>query len=129
MTVDRQVDRHAVHGQQHIGRVVGGEAADHGVGGEARPLALLVHLDPAGPAEEIVGVGRKRPAQLGGRISIVVTGGAEARGRSAVTLIVSSWVTRALSGRAAYRPIAPARPSPPWRGPRGCAVNASSLTP
>ena len=47
--------------------MIGGEAADHGVGGEPGTLTLLVDLDPARPPQEIVGVGRERAAQLGGR--------------------------------------------------------------
>ena len=64
VAVDRKVDRHAVDGEEHVGGMVGGEAADHGIRGEAGPLALLVHFDAAGPAEEIIGVRRERPAEL-----------------------------------------------------------------
>ena len=101
MPVDRKVDRHAVDGEEHIGGMVGREAADHGIRGEARPLALLVHLDAAGPAEQIIGVRRERPAELRRRDVDRGDRRRAARGRSAVTLMVSSRVTSVLSVRVA----------------------------
>ena len=77
--------------------MVRGEPADHGVGGEARPLALLVDLDAGGAADEVVRIGGRRPLKpLGGDVD-----GLDRRShrlvRAPTTVIGASRVTAALS--------------------------------
>ena len=40
--------------------MIGAEAADRGVGGEARALSLLVDLEPGGLPQQVVGISRGR---------------------------------------------------------------------
>ena len=87
MAVDREVDRDAIEHQEHVGRVVRGEPADHDVGREAGTLPLLVHLDARRPADEVVGV--RRPARAGPPPCSPrpwTTGGAIASSRRPVTV-------------------------------------------
>ncbi len=57
--VDGLVDRHAIHPERQVGRVVGAESPERGVRGEAGALALVVHLEPGRLAERLVGVDRR----------------------------------------------------------------------
>ena len=79
--------------------MVGGETADDGVGSEARPLALLVHLDPGRAANQVIRSARRSLMKLLGRDVDRLHGGrdrggsraddgdrCQRRGRSAVLL-------------------------------------------
>jgi hypothetical protein len=59
-----EIDGDAVQHEEDIRRVIGGEPPDHRIGSEARPLPLLMDLDAAGPAKQIVGVVGEGPTQL-----------------------------------------------------------------
>src|SRR5262245_33223104 len=63
VSIDGEIDWHAVYHEQHITRVIGGKPTHYNVRGEPGSLPLLMHLDRGSPAEHVVWIFARRVLQ------------------------------------------------------------------